>query len=165
MKRTIDISQYIPKSSFYFSYRKTVKPLSPTNTVCVVFSWESMLSVLTWPCVFSRIHWLTLASNHVNVPTVCSSFLTPPWWRHQMETFSALLAICAGKSPVTAQRPATRGFDVFFDLLLNKRLSKQWWGWWFETPSHPLWYHCDTIYRAWSKSHRKKTMIDLADGY
>ena len=40
-----------------------------------------------------------------------------------------------------AQTPATRSFDVFFDLRLNKRLSKQWWGWWFETPSHPLWRH------------------------
>ena len=38
-----------------------------------------------------------------------------PWWRHQMETFSALLAICAGDSPVTL-RPVTRSFDVFFDL-------------------------------------------------
>ena len=24
----------------------------------------------------------------------------PSWWRHQMETFSALLALCAGNSPV-----------------------------------------------------------------
>ena len=51
------------------------------------------------------------------------------WWRHQMETFSALLAICAGNSPVPgefpAQRPVTRSFDVFFHLRLNKRLSKQ----------------------------------------
>ena len=37
--------------------------------------------------------------------------------------------------------PLTRSFDVFFDLRLNKRLSKQSWGWWFETLSHPLWYH------------------------
>ena len=55
-----------------------------------------------------------------------------------METFSALLAICAGNSPVTgeipAQRPVTRGFDVSFDLHMNKRLSKQSRGWWFETP-------------------------------
>ena len=67
------------------------------------------------------------------------------WWPHQMETFSALLAICAGNSPVTgefrAQRPVTRNFDVFFDLRLNKRLSKQSWGWWFETLSHPSWLH------------------------
>ena len=51
------------------------------------------------------------------------------WWRHQMETFSALLAICARNSPVPgeflAQRPVTRSFDVFFDLRLNKRLNKQ----------------------------------------
>ena len=46
---------------------------------------------------------------------------------NQMETFSALLFICAGNSPATnefpAQRPVTRSFDVFFDLRLNKRLS------------------------------------------
>ena len=43
-----------------------------------------------------------------------------------METFSALLAICAGNSPVTGefptQRPVTRGFAVFPDLRLNERL-------------------------------------------
>ena len=69
------------------------------------------------------------------------------WWRHQMETFSTLLTICAENSPVTgefpAQRPVTRSFDVFFDLRLNKRLSKRWWGWWFETPSRQLWRHCN----------------------
>ena len=67
------------------------------------------------------------------------------WWRHQMETFAALLAICAGNSSVPgefpAQRPVTRSFDVFFDLHSNKRLRKQWWGWWFETLSFPLWRH------------------------
>ena len=41
-----------------------------------------------------------------------------------------------------AQRAVTRSF-VFFDLRLNKRLSKQSWGWWFETLSHPLWRHCN----------------------
>ena len=55
------------------------------------------------------------------------------WWHHQMETFAALLALCAGNSPVTvefpAQRPVTQSFDVFFDLCMNKRLSKQTWGW------------------------------------
>ena len=55
---------------------------------------------------------------------------------------SALLAICAGNSPVPgefpAQRPMTRSFDVFFDLRLNKRLGKQW----LETLSSPLWRHC-----------------------
>ena len=70
-------------------------------------------------------------------------------WRHQMKTFSALLALCVGNSPVTgefpSQRPVTRGFGVFFDLRLNKWLCKQSWGWWFVTPSRPLWRHCDVI--------------------
>ena len=61
--------------------------------------------------------------------------------------FSALLAICAGNSPVPgefpAQRPVTRSFDVFFDLRLNKRLSKQSWGWWFKRLWCPLWRHCN----------------------
>ena len=39
--------------------------------------------------------------------------------------------------------PRTKAFDVFFDLRLNKRLSKQWQGWWFETPSCQLWRHCN----------------------
>ena len=71
------------------------------------------------------------------------------WWRHQMGTFPASLAICVGNSPVTgefpAQRPMTRSFAVFFDLRLNKRLSKQWCGWWFETPSRLLWRHCNVM--------------------
>ena len=70
-----------------------------------------------------------------------------PWWRHQMETFSALLALCAGNSSVTgefpAQCPETRSFDDFFGLRLNKHLCKQSWGWWFETPSRSLWRHCN----------------------
>ena len=45
-----------------------------------------------------------------------------------METFSALLALCAGNSSVTgefpSQRPETQSIDVFFDLHTNKQLSK-----------------------------------------
>ena len=60
------------------------------------------------------------------------------WRRHQMETFSALLVVCAGNSPVPGefppQRPVTRSFDVFFDLRLNKRLL-----------SGPLWRQCNVL--------------------
>ena len=46
-----------------------------------------------------------------------------------MDIFSALLALCAGNTSVTgefpAQKPVTLIFDDFFDLRLNKRLSKQ----------------------------------------
>ena len=62
-----------------------------------------------------------------------------------METYFALLVLCAGNSPVTgefpSQRPVTRSFDVFFDLGLNKRLSEKSKRWWFETPSCSLWRH------------------------
>ena len=66
-------------------------------------------------------------------------------WRHQMDTFSALLAICVGNSPVPGEFPAqktvTPTFDVFVDLRPNKQLSKQPWGWWFQMPLRPLWRH------------------------
>ena len=78
-------------------------------------------------------------------------WLQHTWWRHKMETFSALLAFCAGNSPVTGEfpshRPVTRSFDVFFYRHLNKRLGKQSWGWWFETPPCSLWRHCNAFHR------------------
>ena len=85
-----------------------------------------------------------------------SHYSSRSWWRHQMGTLTALLAFCAGNSPVTGefptQRPATQSFDVFFDLHLNKRLGKQSCGWWFETPSCPLWRH-------------RNVMISFTDAY
>ena len=69
-----------------------------------------------------------------------------PWWRHQMEIFSALLSLCEGNPPVTcgfpSQRPVTRSFDVFLYLRLNKGLSKQSRRRWSETPSCSSWPHC-----------------------
>ena len=69
------------------------------------------------------------------------------WWRHQRETFSALLALCAGNSPINGefptQMPVTRSFGVLFVLQLNKRLSKQVWGWWFDTPLRSLCRRCN----------------------
>ena len=60
--------------------------------------------------------------------------------------FRVIDPLC-GKSPVTgelsAQKPVTRSFDVFFGLRMDKRLSKQGWDWWFGTPSRPLWRHCN----------------------
>ena len=67
------------------------------------------------------------------------------WWHQQIETFSVLLVLCEGNPPVThgfhSQRPVTQSFDAFFDLCVNKRLSKQSWCQWFEMPSCSLWHH------------------------
>ena len=92
-----------------------------------------------------------------------------------METFSALLAICAGNSPVTGefptQRPVMRSFDVFFDLSLNNRWNKQSWGWWFETSSRPLWRHCNEAQwpRIWQifkppQSQKTEYFVNRASG-
>ena len=59
-----------------------------------------------------------------------------------------------GPGDFLAQRPVTRSFDVFFDLRLNKRLSKQLWGWWFETLSRSLWRHCNDNTKCYEFSFR-----------
>ena len=83
--------------------------------------------------IYIKIQSFPFKTMHLNMLSA--------WRRHQMETFSALLAICAGTGEFPAKRPVTRSFDVFFDLRLNKRWSKQSWGWWFETLSYPSWRH------------------------
>ena len=50
-----------------------------------------------------------------------------------------------GPGEFPSQRLVTRSFDVFFDLRLNKRLSKQPRCWWFETLSWSLWRHRNEI--------------------
>ena len=104
----------------------------------------------------SLINFWNTCINHSVIPGIPVAEMsdkmisrTETWWRHQMEPFSALLAIFAVNSPVPGefptQRPVTRSCDVFFDLRMNKRLSKQSWGWWFETLSCPLWRQCNEV--------------------
>ena len=64
-------------------------------------------------------------------------------WKH----FPRYWTFYEGNPPVTggfpSQRPVARSFDVFFDLRLNKRLSKQSRRLWFETQSRSLWRYCN----------------------
>ena len=91
------------------------------------------ISMLISSCRPSSAHeqsccWLDLINGSLSSSRKYFNFRAI-WWRHQMEAFSALLAICTGNSPVTGefptQRPVTRSFDDFFDLSFNTRLSKQ----------------------------------------
>ena len=133
-----------------------------SKSVWETFSWPlyskfegaHRIDILVGTPIHTLLPWRLLwASWRLNSPPTWLIIEQPlfpfSWWRHQMETFSALLVICAGNSPVPgefpAQRPVTRNFDVFFDLRLNNRLSKQSWGWWFETLSRPLWRHCHVL--------------------
>ena len=122
------------------------------------------------------IDWLTLLALTPDYNPLGSSMATDAmawrlrvvtWWRYQMETFSALLAIYAGNSPTTgefpAQRPMTRSFDIFFDLRLIKRLSKQSRRVWFETPSRSLWRHRNEKRSYWLSGIKSQfsTSMDL----
>ena len=111
------------------------------------------MKVFVWDIHFSEIHYrhldstvfITIGLKYVNadwsysrllqsgnyftahITNIANMYIALTRWRHQMETFSALMALCAGNSPVTGEFPAhspvTRSFDVFFDLRPNKRLS------------------------------------------
>ena len=114
-------------------------PWGPGVLSC--FRWKLHPPSQAWP--------LLSTSNRGEIAIAkCGNWLArKTWLHHQMETFSALLALCAGNSPVYGEFPAripvTRSFDVFFDLRLIKRLSKHSRGWWFETLSRTLWRHCN----------------------
>ena len=78
--------------------------------------------------VFSKhMSWMFISISWIYHPISPLQDFT--WWRHQMELFSTLLAFFVGNSPVTGEfptrRPVMQNFGVFFDLRLNKRLSKQ----------------------------------------
>ena len=106
-----------------------MKACSGLLILCIENSWKPYLhyqSPVTWSCQ--------------------SGSFTAWEARDTMMTFSVLLALCAGNSPVTgefpSQRPVTQSFDVFFDLNLNKCLSKQLRHRWFEMPLPSL-CHCN----------------------
>ena len=123
------------------------------HTYHIISTWPIHTDpVLIWsPCIDSAVEG-QLQNTQPYVP--CHNSSLPGqrwqqlWWRHQMETFSALMALCVENSPVTgefpSQRPTTRSFGVFIDQRLNKRLSKPSRRQWFQTPSRSLWRQCNT---------------------
>ena len=158
---------WIGKSHDFHQSRVVVSSCKGQHTRCGLSCETTILSItiIIFSLVLSikgvNMEYLITNKSNERRPKTNQSQRVQSWWRHQMETFSTLLAICAGKSPVPgefpAQRPVTRSFGVFFDLRPNKRLSKQWWGWWFETPLRSLWHHCNVVKRLhmwWSREIR-----------
>ena len=130
-----------------FSLLHKIGTLTSCTYLVVIISEVKTVNKIGKMCLFNKC-----------IDIVCTETLTTntfpgwqvwklPWWLHQMETCSVLLAHCAGNSQVTdefpSQSPVMQSFDVFFDLCLNKRLGKQSWGWWFELSSCSLWCHCN----------------------
>ena len=124
-----DVNDYL--WNHFCKYEK----LHTLNLPSIICLFQSLYLFRRWK-IFERCDTSLVKNSLVQL---CS------WWRHQMGTFSALLALGAGNSPVTGefpwQRTVTRSFDIFFDLRLSKRLTKQSWGWWLETLSFSLRRH------------------------
>ena len=93
------------------------------------------------------------AENRLVLLSYCDIELFLSMMTSSNGNLSTLLAICERNPPVTGgfptQRPVMRSFDVFSDLRLNKRLSKQSICRWFETPLRSLWRHCSGIFELW----------------
>ena len=92
-----------------------------------------------WLCIFIALYNLTYINRSTSERTKQLCFMMTSSNGNIFRVTGHLCGEFTGEFPT--QRPVTRSFDVFFDLHPNKRLSKQWWGWWFETPSSPLWRH------------------------
>ena len=118
----------------------------------MIAKWDVILDYsIKYTIYFVKITHCVLASiitypAPLIVPAVISLSIMHQWqyavcmMTSSNGNISALLAF-TGEFP--AQRPVTRSFDVFFDLRLNKPLSKQSWGWSFETPSRSSWGLCN----------------------
>ena len=186
-----DVTDSIPFISFFISKAKIITKGKHTHThtnrsienkekqICVYKQVQYHEYILPWIGVKGNIRsadkvtWDLImplrfkATRTVKVADFVLRCSRPTWWRHQTETFFALLALCAVNSPVTAefpsQRPVTRSFVVFFYLRLNKRLRKQSWGWWFEMPSRSLWRHCNVKWSIYMR-HWNWWLTDFDNG-
>ena len=108
---------------------------------CKMFIWRcSVCGCWCWNIVASSTYV-------IRVPLHKSSILQYKiaWWRHQMLTIfrvtGPLWGAFIGHQWIPLTKSVTRSFDVFFDLRLNKRLSKQSRWWWFE-----IWNLCSMVH-------------------
>ena len=101
-------------------------------------------------CQFVFGAFILLNSLLLSVTTMVQ-YSTPPFMMTSSNgnIFRVTGPLC-GEFP--AKRPVTRSFDVSFDVHLNTRLCKQWWGWWFEKPSRPLWRNRNVVLKT-ARSH------------
>ena len=141
---------------------RIVAILSINETGCLCNSqWVASSTTLTIISGRTVIPSFAAGQHLPVVSAVCSSqkqALRSCMRRHDMYTFTSSMMtssngnifrvtdlLCGeftGHLWIPAQKSVTWSFGVFFHLRLNKRLSKQSWGWWFERPSRSLWRNC-----------------------
>ena len=144
----IDISTNLGTSNCMFLSRSTNKFLSShsRNWFCELRVPLYMLSLRSW--WMSRNASLIIAFN---ASTGCHGYvdgISNMMTSSNGNIFRVTSHLCGeftGHRWIPLIKASDAEFDVFFDLRLNTRLSKQSWGWWFETPSRPLWRHCDVL--------------------
>ena len=127
----------------------TFNPISDHQTTtkfCICNGSAGDESKTKFPSKF-ELRWENREWNGPQVKVAPSTITNQTWWHQQMETFFALLALCTRNLLVTGEfsipKPVTRSFDVFIDLLLNKRLSEQSRRPWFQTPLRLSWHYCN----------------------
>ena len=108
---------------------------------------------LNWSGLLFRKYRGTLTGIHVGADDFVFFFLI--WhddvikWKH----FPSSWPFVQVTDEFPAQRPVTRSVDVFFDLRVNRQLSKEWRRWWFETLPRSLWRDCNLDINSISKKH------------
>ena len=122
---------------------------------------RSMPSIYPFPS--GLLHWQTLRYPDVTEVNLNDSAMSTGAkqadfikWKH----FSRYWSFCAGihRSPVNSPHKGQWRGALIFSSHLNKRLNKQSWGWWFQTPSHPLWRHCNECIKTANRE-------ECANGY
>ena len=154
---------------------KNIFPGIGISTIKIRWSWDRLPYKM----------WMAILRKRKIVPCLfctCTCHDDVMKWKHFPRYWSFVRGI--HRSPVNPPHkgPVTRSFDVLFDLRLNKRLSKQSWGWWFETPSHPLWRHRNVKYHhshnepmasqitgvsivCWDqRKHQRSASLDFCEG-
>ena len=111
------------------------------------------MGLLTYPCpnrtcLFWKCHY-SLLQNIVRLLSTSFFHMMTSSNGNIFRVTGPLCGEFTGPGEFPTQRPVTRSFDIFFDLRLNKRLSKQPWGWWFDTSSCSLWRQCNKYIIKW----------------
>ena len=119
----------------------TSSPIRKQSAWVMELAWNRLVKIVFWSsCISSLcgvrnklVYLLSVVTNclcvHPNHDGIIKRKLFPRYW-----PFVRGIHRPPVNSPPSL-RSVTRSFDVFFDLCLNKLLSKKSWGWWFETPS------------------------------
>ena len=144
----LEASIYTNDARIYFQKRRRRMMMMMMMIMIMMIVLKDVLSyIICLARPWTIAHLLLILRFCAPLQCTVGIVLYKSWWRHQMETFSVLLAFCAGNSPVNyefpTQRPVTQRFDVLFDLRLHQQLSKQWRRQWFEMPSCSFWRHCN----------------------